>query len=429
MALRPILTTGIALASAGAIVAATPALVTTPGIAVAASDSAVVESKRTVTVDQLNLLALRDINLQTLSDLFFRVDGWGGGVGPDDPYYPINENNLIYRDGLVGIAYYLSDQFLDEVIEWNLPIFSDGADFLYNNVQPYFYELGLQETFRVVASELTGGPNAPVGQALAAAEFLAENWIALTGTVLTSAAFAVPYAGPDLAAATNILFFGGSEAQGFRRDYAQGIDGIINYIADRLQGAPAWAGGPPEEEEEEEAPETPENPDQPEDPGPDPDEDPGPDPGTDADLTDVLAGDDIASITSGARATAIQVSTLQEEVEETTPEETPAEEESGTGADEDANDGSDAEAEKPKSETKKRSTKPRLNEKRDNSPSGADNTESSDSEESSKGKHRAEDNKPGSWKVGDKKDDTKTDGGSTGSGTDRDGGSEGGDDE
>lgn len=333
MAVRPLVTTGVVLASAAAIVAATPGLMSPANIAIAASDAAALTPKKSVTVSELNLLALSDIDIQTISDIFFRVDSWGGIVGGTfDPYYssvygqhelsvvvdgvdedgnptqylvrarnadgqllnayldengdpilvgkdaegnpqtvpvyildengdlvqvngegedpsywtdPISGN--IYRDGLVGLAYYLGDQVLDEVIQAGVPLISDAASFMYNKVNPYFFEAGIEETFRAVASELTGGINGPVGQALAVAEDLSHNWLTYTGAILTLVASGVPVAGPDLAAATSIFFFGGAvETDG--KEYNQGIDGVINYVVDRVLGAAAPAPEDPDED-------------------------------------------------------------------------------------------------------------------------------------------------------------------------------------
>ena len=285
-------------------IVATPGLMTPPNITVAASDAAAV-TKKSVTVSQLNLLGLSDIDINYLSDIFFRVDGYGSHVGSSyDPYYggsyelyvqdgvdadgkphwvralnadgqalttsldadgvpnvgiPVyvegEDGKLklvngegdeptygtgyipgnITRDGLVGVAYYLGDQILDEIASAGVPLISDAANFAYLNVTSYFFEGGIEETFRVVASELTGGINGPVGQALATAEDLSHNWLTYTGAILTLAASGVPLVGPDLAAATSIFFFGGPvETDG--KEYNQGIDGVINYVVDRVIG-------------------------------------------------------------------------------------------------------------------------------------------------------------------------------------------------
>lgn len=317
MAVRPLVTTGVALASAGAIIAATPGLITPPNIAIAAasSASAAVAPKKPVSVKELKLLSLSQIDPQLMLDIFFRTNSWGGivGGGSDayyggdnygyyellvqtgtdegkpvysyaldedgyalyayvdedgvpsagtDPIYVVDaEGNLVqvngegqnpvyesgdpipgdsYRDGFVGLAYYLSDQILDEAIITGIPLLSDAASFVYNNVNPYFYEAGVEETVRVVLSELTGGPDGLVGQALATVDDVSHNWLTYTGMIATLAASGVPLAGPDLAAVTNIFFFGGVDVMdlglNFSKEYNQGIDGVINYVVDRVLG-------------------------------------------------------------------------------------------------------------------------------------------------------------------------------------------------
>ncbi|CDP88665.1 hypothetical protein BN975_04507 [Mycolicibacterium farcinogenes] len=316
MAVRPLVTTGVALLSAGALVAGTPALFVPRDVTaiVAGEATAAAPQKRAVTINELKLLGLADLDPQFMSDIFFRTDGYGGHVGGSyDPYYggdnyglfelnvqtggtaenPVyspaldakgnrlyayldeggnplvgdtaiyvkdangnltqvsgDEENPptyasgdgisgeIYRDGLVGLAYYLGDLALEDVMGANVPLISDAAAFVYNNVTSYFYEGGIEETFRVVASELTGGPSGLGAQVLAAAEDLSHNWLAYTGTVAILAASGVPLAGPDLAAATSIFFFGGPVVED-GKSYNQGIDGVINYVVDRVLGAQA----------------------------------------------------------------------------------------------------------------------------------------------------------------------------------------------
>lgn len=314
MAVRPLVTTGVALLSAGALVAGTPSLfVPRDETAIVAGEvSAAAPQKRAVTVNELKLLGLADLDPQFMSDIFFRTDGYGGHIGGTyDPYYggdnyglfelnvqtgeteenPVYspaldakgnrlyayldedgnpqvgdtaiyvtdaDGNLtqvsgdaenpptyapgngisgeIYRDGLVGLAYYLGDLVLEDVMGTNVPLISDAAAFVYNNVTSYFYEGGIEETFRVVASELTGGINGPVGQALATAELVSHNWLPIVGQLAVLAAAGVPLAGPDLAAATSIFFFGGPVVTD-GKEYNQGIDGVINYVVDRVLGA------------------------------------------------------------------------------------------------------------------------------------------------------------------------------------------------
>ncbi|MCW1823915.1 hypothetical protein A5731_21660 [Mycolicibacterium conceptionense] len=316
MAVRPLVTTGVALLSAGALVAGTPALFVPRDVTaiVAGEATAAAPQKRAVTINELKLLGLADLDPQFMSDIFFRTDGYGGHVGGSyDPYYggdnyglfelnvqtggtaenPVYSPALdakgnrlyayldedgnplvgdtaiyvkdangnltqvsgdaenpptyasgdgisgeIYRDGLVGLAYYLGDLALEDVMGANVPLISDAAAFVYNNVTSYFYEGGIEETFRVVASELTGGPSGLGAQVLAAAEDLSHNWLAYTGTVAILAASGVPLAGPDLAAATSIFFFGGPVVED-GKSYNQGIDGVINYVVDRVLGAQA----------------------------------------------------------------------------------------------------------------------------------------------------------------------------------------------
>ncbi len=163
MAIRPILTTGMALAGAGAIVVATPALmVPTDQVAVAASEQTSPTGKRTLSVDQLRLLALSDITLEGLVDVF--AEGYGAGVGADDPYYPVDDP--IYVTGFTGLGYYLGDQVLDSLVLANLPLVSDLAQFAYDNVTSYYFEIGATAALHVALAEATGGPDTDFAQLL-----------------------------------------------------------------------------------------------------------------------------------------------------------------------------------------------------------------------------------------------------------------------
>lgn len=232
MAARPFVTTGIALVSAGVIAAVpafNPAILSPQDEKLTAGDAGTAPD-HTLTLEQLRLLALTDITLGELSDVFFQ--GYGGWV------------RLV--DGFTGVAYYLTDQFLNSVILADIPLVSDAAKFAYYNVSSYLFELGGWEAFRVAVSELTGGPKAPVGLALEAV----ENPVLFAGLALTGLTALAPLIGPDLSYATRIFFLGPVEQvqpiedednKWVVREYAPGAVGVVNYIIDRILGqADPW---------------------------------------------------------------------------------------------------------------------------------------------------------------------------------------------
>ncbi|OLO99499.1 hypothetical protein BVU76_25300 [Mycolicibacterium porcinum] len=107
MAVRPLVTTGVALLSAGAIVAGTPALfVPHDQVTVAAPTAAEAPSK--LTVEQINLLAAA----ATLADAFFIGHGalvTGDGTGSCDA------DGAVCLDGFVGAAYWIVDQIIPDI--------------------------------------------------------------------------------------------------------------------------------------------------------------------------------------------------------------------------------------------------------------------------------------------------------------------------
>ncbi|MGV0685362.1 hypothetical protein [Mycolicibacterium thermoresistibile] len=416
MAARPFVTTGIALVSAG-VIAAVPAfnpVILSPQDEKLTAGDAGTAPDHTLTLEQLRLLALTDITLGELSDVFFQ--GYGGGVGPNDPYYPLPEGFSIYLDGFTGLAYYLTDQFLDSVVQTGIPLLADAAEFAYNNVTSYFYELGVWEAFRVAASELTGGPEGPVGIALGVAEFVAKNWVYLAGAALTEVTSLAPLIGPDLSYATSIFFFGAEQIrpigdeQYVVREYTPGAVGVVNYIVDRILGqAEPWYEPP-------------------QDPDPEPDPDPEETENGDGDGADGLTsllGSNAGSSALSSRFVTLDVAPNQkveeaddaekpgnvedtkdtedakdtEDTESTLDEdgktgeletETPAEKVTdGTGSETPAGDGAAAEGSSGLKQKPSDKIKPRLNVKRFNGPGRAAGGESTESRTG--GKHRAED--------------------------------------
>lgn len=122
MAVRPLVTTGAALLSAGALVAATPALFVPKDEIAIAAPAAV--SKPSLSVDQLRLLALSNITPEALYQVFFQ--GYGGIVtgeengdcGADDAVCPA---------GFVGVPYFIIDQALPPGFTLDNVFFEQGV--------------------------------------------------------------------------------------------------------------------------------------------------------------------------------------------------------------------------------------------------------------------------------------------------------------
>ncbi|MHC9292125.1 hypothetical protein ACRCUN_06630 [Mycobacterium sp. LTG2003] len=161
MSIQPVLAAGIALASVGAIAAATPPVLPAEQITVNASAPA----PKTVTVDQLKLLALSDVTLANLIDVF--NNGYGGGVLVDNPYYNLTDEDYpLEARGLPAVAYYVADQTLLSLIDTGLPIVEPVAQFTYDYVTSYFFELGAKAALHVSLAEATGGRYTPLGTLL-----------------------------------------------------------------------------------------------------------------------------------------------------------------------------------------------------------------------------------------------------------------------
>jgi hypothetical protein len=121
MAIRPYLMTGVALASAGAIVAAMPAADFGRDVEVRAASPAPV---RTVTVEQIRLL---QVTLQGIVDAFF--EGYG---------VPEVEETEVEPNGPLGVLYYIGDETI-------------FANTLIDN---YFVEAGFDGAARFILEEL-----------------------------------------------------------------------------------------------------------------------------------------------------------------------------------------------------------------------------------------------------------------------------------
>lgn len=122
MAVRPLVTTGAALLSAGALVAATPALfVPNDEIAIAAPAAV---SKPSLTVDQLRLLALSNITPEALYQVFFQ--GYGGIVTGEENG-DCSADDAVCPAGFVGVPYFIIDQALPPGFTLDNVFFEQGV--------------------------------------------------------------------------------------------------------------------------------------------------------------------------------------------------------------------------------------------------------------------------------------------------------------
>ncbi|BBY64993.1 hypothetical protein MHEL_32360 [Mycolicibacterium helvum] len=133
--------TGAALASAAAIVAATPALVPTHDLAVGAP------TPLKLSTAQVELTAITDITLQGINDAYWF--GWGGYITSTNTYYPGVSD--VYVSGAAGVLYYLVDNAVES--------FVPGFD-----LDNYYFEIGAPSLPYVAAGELFG-TSSPIFQA------------------------------------------------------------------------------------------------------------------------------------------------------------------------------------------------------------------------------------------------------------------------
>jgi hypothetical protein len=234
--------TGAALASAAAIVTASPAILPTHDIAVGSLP---------VSTAKVALTAITDITIQGINDAYWF--GWGGYISCAQvnsstnscqtfnqttqtwvdngqyPYYPGVSN--IFVNGVSGVAYYLTDNVLESLD----PSF---------DLDNYFFEIGLPAVPYVGSGEIFG-TTSPVFQA---AQTVFHYGIpAVVNSIVASAANLIPpfSLGPiQLGAGTLVsLFFYGQTPDGSFNYGTPGLAAIVSYlvtsISDSLPAAAA----------------------------------------------------------------------------------------------------------------------------------------------------------------------------------------------
>lgn len=115
----------------------------------------------------LAALAPKPLSDVTFEDLQAAFDGdYGPWIDDADPYYPTTKPTT--PTGFVGLAYFLSDAALLSVADAGVPLVSDAADFAFENVTSYLFEVGAFAALHVALAESTGGPDTAIGQLLQA---------------------------------------------------------------------------------------------------------------------------------------------------------------------------------------------------------------------------------------------------------------------
>ncbi len=277
---RPFLVTGAALASAVAIVTASPAILPTNDVALAASST---PTPAKISYAKYELTALSDITIQGINDAYWF--GWGGYIGaccttagdpfdpdviypPDaegnppyvsNPYYPgVNGAQAVYdpdtgdllgyrynQGGVYnyqasGVAYYLLDNALES--------FVPGFD-----LDNYYFEIGAPALPYVAAGEIFG-TSSPIFQAAQSVFYYGVPNV--INSVIVSASQLVPTfdIGPVTVGGgrlTSLYYYGYTPDGSFAfydadGNYQPGLSAILAYIStsisDSLPSAAALSG-------------------------------------------------------------------------------------------------------------------------------------------------------------------------------------------
>ena len=202
---RTLLTSGAALVTASAIVAA-PIMAPGAGLLAGAPAPTALSSA------QYELTALSDITLQGINDAI--VNGFGGKLGASDPYYPGVFDNTTKVSGIYGAAYYVLDQ--SGVVPLKL--------------DQYFFEAGSK-----ASNPLTGGLGAVayVGltSALGANSLPAQlaKAVFVTGTMNIKDAVVALTAGIPVLGELTSVYVNGTVA-GDTTNYGTGFAGVSAYV-------------------------------------------------------------------------------------------------------------------------------------------------------------------------------------------------------
>lgn len=129
MAIKPVVTAGLAVASAAAVVAATPALMPQGNEVQVPAAVAAAPAMNQMTVNDLRLMALSDITLNRLINVALGTPGYGGVVtgDPTTPDGSCTGDDAVCFKGWVGVPYYILDQALPSDILVDNTFFESGV--------------------------------------------------------------------------------------------------------------------------------------------------------------------------------------------------------------------------------------------------------------------------------------------------------------
>lgn len=216
--------TGVALASAAAVVAAVPAVVPTSDVTVASSSLAPLA----LSTAKYELTSISEITTQGINDAFWF--GWGGFLNENTPYY--QTSSPIYVSGLSGVAYYIIDCATS-----NTCTSSEGSSGL--TLDNYFFEAGgVPAVIDVAVNQIFGEGSVP---ALVADTVFKYGVTSTVNALLYSAAQALPKItlGPITIGGGILagLFFYGQTPDGKFNYGTPGLSAVLSYIVTSISDA------------------------------------------------------------------------------------------------------------------------------------------------------------------------------------------------
>lgn len=211
MAVRPLVTTGVALLSAGAVIAGTPALFVPRDEVTITASTIESPAHRTLTQEQINLLAF------SLEGLWHAYTQGYGGFYFGDHTGNCEADGAVCRNGLSGAAYYTSDNLL--------PFLGD-----LDNIA---FEGGLSEFLFIGATAIASAIPDPTGR-LDLPKRVDEYFHGVEGTDVAVGVSAVAYGILRDNLSEGTVLYGINEAYFNHYGSQSGISAVVTYVVDAI---------------------------------------------------------------------------------------------------------------------------------------------------------------------------------------------------